>query len=105
MVIQEWNAQEFYTLYCNIKQQFLQYCLWDLPYNCHIKDCDESLGFVFANEFDNNNSDLLIQLQNSITICLTSIYNALNHEKVLAASTKTILANCGGCGYTFLCCG
>ena len=27
MVIKEWNSQEFHNLYCNIKEQCLQYCL------------------------------------------------------------------------------
>lgn len=103
MAIKEWNAQEFYNLYCNIEEQCLQYCLWVLPYNCHCKDCNDSHGFVCANEFVVNNLHLPIECQNSISTWFTTIYNALNYEKILPDTVKMIFANCNGCGYTFLC--
>ena len=103
MAVKEWNAQVFYNLYFNIEDQCLQYCLWVLLYMCYSKDCDSELGFVCYNELSNNDSDLPLELQNSIVVWLTIIYNALNHEKVLLASAKTIVTTCGYCGYTFLC--
>ena len=93
MAIKEWNAQEFYNLYHNIEEQCLQYCLWIPPYICQSKECNSELSFVCDNEFDNNDADLPIQLQNSISIWSIIIYNALNYEKVLPTTTKTILAN------------
>ena len=77
MEIKEWNAQEFYALYCNVEEKFIQYCLWVLPYMCHSKDCDSELGFFCDNEFANNDSDLPIELQNSVKFGLTIIYNDL----------------------------
>ena len=70
---------------------------------CHSKDCDSELGFVSDNEFANNDSDLPLELQNSIGIWSTIIYNALNHKSILPDTIK-IIAACGGCGYTFCCC-
>lgn len=53
MPVKKWDAKGFYKLYCNIKEQCLQHCLWVLPYCCHSKECSEVLGFVCANEFVN----------------------------------------------------
>ena len=103
MEIKEWNAQSFYALYRNIKEQLLQHCIWVLPYMCHSKDCDSELGFVCDDEFSNNDADLPIELQNAVPVWSTIMYNALKHEKVLPTAAKTILKICGRCGYSFLC--
>ena len=73
MEIKEWNAQIFYALYFNIKEQCLQHCILVLPYMFHIKDCNSELGFVCDNEFSNNDTDLPIELQNAVPVWLTII--------------------------------
>ena len=102
MPIKKWDAKGFYKLYCNIKEQCLQHCLWVLPYCCHSKACSEVLGFVCANEFVNNDSGLPYEFRNHTSSWSTTIYEALNCTKVLPEDAKTMLANCDGCGYTFL---
>ena len=103
MPIKKWDAKGFYKLYCNIKEQCLQHCLWVLPYCCHSKTCSKVLGFVCADEFVNNDSDLPYEFRNHTSSWSTTIYKALNYEKVLPEDAKTMLANFDGCGYTFLC--
>ena len=94
--------QEFYKLYCNIEEQCLQYCLWVLLYCCYNKDCTNSWGFLCAGGFVVNDSDLPIELQNSIATWSTIIHDALNYRKILPDTTKAILANYNGSGYTFI---
>ena len=97
MGIKEWNAWEFLSLYCNVEEQAFQYCIWVPTYMCQSKECDSKLGFLCADEFTNNDSDLPLQFQNLISYWSTTIYNALNYHKVLPQAAKDILQSCEGC--------
>ena len=72
-----------------------QYYFWVLPYHFQNKDFTDSHGFLCADEFVDNNSDLLIELQNYIVIWYTIIYDALNYKQILP-DAKVILANYNG---------
>ena len=58
MSISNWTAQDFVTLYQNIVDQGAQYCVWVLPFLCQQKECSAARGFICADPFVDNDSDL-----------------------------------------------